>query len=882
MVRTETPRPILKRNRNTLIRVVASADEGTRGNAEELRVSMRRPVNKLARAKDSFQFIKANGTTTCANENDTSVHVSNAQEYREIDMPSSDTNPPSDDANPSNGNNGHEGADNHAGDRDNDDDRPHGIVEMVQISPTTSSADSLLDIIINEHHDLLAVEDALNTLYLRLKKVFLLGQATPVSENTGLGDDQPSIVKAIEARTSDIYRALLRDIKRLVQPAPTDTTRPTSYSPRSGPSTPTRNQMSSPAKESEETPRPRRQGYTESEVRNRRAAAGVGQGALKTLSIIGHVQQLYELFSSSEMTSMLAATMIIPATPRLHTPNSKRTYLCAIHVLSTLRAPASVTAPIKDKICRALTNAVGDVCAKYWGGATPTKGNETSGGGPNLKAKIEGYGAIWNLCTIHHEVMAEFHPELIPEVLKGIVHTNSSVRTRASAALGALANSKLTWIRQTQRALEKVVQEGKLENEEDDAMLKTRLDAAQKAFFKAVKAGSQSAKVVNNCLKQSSRPSVTSGRQQLWDEVQSRLKCSLMNDPHWTCATWSCLVTLLGTHFSDTHPRYESMQSIILGPIRCATPPSPGRTWLSRFAFDHNIHAIVNHGKDFVLGENDGLPGIIYNFDHSLSSGALEDAMQLVSEAWDREVALQQQGKQPLTRPSKSNNEIMVLEREVDHHVMYLRACAATLCVITYAYSTAILKGIHSKSPRATSTAGSEPKQDAFNLLTPREKQHARLDQLWDAINPYIGHMVDTKWIDWIKVEGWTLLASIVGGPNVEVDTQVAKENTRSHQGLDAILHPLYLQGEAVTTDVTSNTRETSLNAIVNAMFDTEIQADQVPAFPAQWITGKIVGSLIPLFKRAFRAMSSITDDVEWLRTLWHDQTMQMRLPVSF
>ena len=54
----------------------------------------------------------------------------------------------------------------------------------------------------------------------------------------------------------------------------------------------------------------------------------------------------------------------------------------------------------------------------------------------------------------------------------------------------------------------------------------------------------------------------------VWDEVERMLTQTMINDPHWSCASWSCLVTLLGDGYINDTQRYKSMQQIILVSVR--------------------------------------------------------------------------------------------------------------------------------------------------------------------------------------------------------------------------------------------------------------------------------------------------------------------------
>jgi len=480
-----TPKSILKRNRLAPIRVAASVEEGTRGNAEELRQSGRATMRPVLQVRDSFTINKdrSNPLGAILQAEGSNGTKSGTGGFREAEVPSSD-NPSASEDGQQNGDPNVPGysADKHdeseRDDNDHDNSHPPGV-EMVELTSNPSTIDSLLDIILNEVHDLLAIEDAYLMLFARLKKTFLLNEDSERTDRTLEHEtERQAVLRAFGVNTSDLFRALTRDIKRLVQPASCDTRFLGSSSPISRAEDPLATPSPSPqnAGESdhEETPKPRRQGYSEAEVRERRAAAGVGQAALKVLSFVGYHADLHGNFSEADLTSLLSTTLVIPATAKLNTPNSKRTYAFAIYVLSLLRVPLACLIPIQDKVVRALLNATGEFSAQFWRGSQAKQEGAING---NVKAKIEGYSAIWNVCLRYPSIFLSFHKDLIPEIIKGITNPNPQVRSRASAAAGGLAKGKLAWLCSTQRQFRSVIQAGKGNDEDDDHWDGRKLEA---------------------------------------------------------------------------------------------------------------------------------------------------------------------------------------------------------------------------------------------------------------------------------------------------------------------------------------------------------------------------------------------------------------------
>jgi hypothetical protein len=184
---------------------------------------------------------------------------------------------------------------------------------------------------------------------------------------------------------------------------------------------------------------------------------------------------------------LLSAVMIIPATPKLNTPNSKRTYVLAIYVISLLVVPISCLVPVKEKIVRALLNATGEICTKFWGGGP----GRQEGLGGNIKARVEGYSAIWNVCSKYPSLFLPYHKDFVPEIIKGLTSPSPTVRARASAAAGGFSKGKLRWLRESKQTFKTVVQDGKLV-EEDDEEWETRKLEAEKEWRRARDTASES------------------------------------------------------------------------------------------------------------------------------------------------------------------------------------------------------------------------------------------------------------------------------------------------------------------------------------------------------------------------------------------------------
>ncbi|KAJ9122813.1 hypothetical protein QFC24_004244 [Naganishia onofrii] len=507
---------ILKRNRGTPIRLAATVEEGTRENTEQARWGSSSPTKEgrtstrpALKAADSFQLLVTRSTLphVIPGSNLSPRNVSNATTEGVDDtgiVPSSDDTivsegtevPSSSDENaiPGNGNNEKLPSDSNG---DGQDRRSNVQVETSSIPDDgvteASTVDSLLDIIMHEADDLMAVEDAYNLIQVRYRKLFAQNQSvTSTAEEPGAepAADLALALDRFQQCSSDIYRSFIRDISRLVgtsissvpppvldsSPPPNEHLNPTQgeITPSPSPEPNARlvnfNQHSqrsaarvpaspilgiarlSSSSNPPSSPNPTRQGYSEAEVRYRRALAGVGQSSLRFLAFVFHRSELYRCFSDTDITSLISSVLVIPNTPKLRTPNPKKSYALAMYSLCHLKVPVICVQPIKEKLMRVLTYGLGEGGLKCWGGGP----GKREGEGGNVKARFECFAAMANALVQYPSLFIPRHKDLIPLILGGLIDGQQGMKVKAGMALCGFMKGRLNWLRETERAVKEV------------------------------------------------------------------------------------------------------------------------------------------------------------------------------------------------------------------------------------------------------------------------------------------------------------------------------------------------------------------------------------------------------------------------------------------
>jgi hypothetical protein len=506
------------------IRIASSVEEGTLNNKEAARllVSGKRP--KLL-ARDSFQLAMMR---RAASEGVSGLEGKGKGKEIE-DAPGSDDSASSDDSLEK------ERGANAAREGSSDEEE-----ETVEEDGALSTG-SLISIILNGAEDLLTLEEAYSTLGLRLRSRFTEKTASP-KRPTNTEENIRIAIQPIRDEAPAMVRAIQRDLQRLMGKVPNSEV-PSSdadSSPFRGlmplqDSTPinrhrlTPSPTPAPQGQKQILTRPARQGYTESEVRYRREASGVGAAALRFLAYVFHTPQLYRCFTEADLSALLDQVMTIPRTPRLPTPNPKRSYYLSIFVLAQMNVPAACVQPAKDKIARAVESAIND-----------TIGNAQS------QTKKEGFQAVINLLSTYPAIFVQHYSDFLPACLKAMSSPIEPVRQKASAAAACFAKAKLTVLSDLQAA---VAKEGR-NAASCETWQKARVAAAKSEIFvvshlrSALRIPGKATPVYGS---NGEKKTEASALEQVFKDAIGQ-----NNDVAWACGAWAIIASLLGSAYGSS------------------------------------------------------------------------------------------------------------------------------------------------------------------------------------------------------------------------------------------------------------------------------------------------------------------------------------------
>jgi hypothetical protein len=503
------------------IRIAASVEEGTLNNKEAARllVSGKRP--RLI-ARDSFQLAmirKAAG-------DDVTGLGGKAQEGD--DVPGSDDSLASDDS-LEKMRGGGEGS--------SSDEEEEAVEEEGAL--TTGS---LVFIILDGAEDLLTLEEAYNTLTLRLRSRLSKNPASPGLLTSGTENIRITL-QPIRDEAPAMVRAMQRDLQRLLGKVPKSEilTSEADSSPFRGlmplrDSTPTNRDPLTPSP----TPGPRgsrksldmsaRQGYSESEVRYRREASGVGAAALRFLAFVYSTPELYRCFTEADLSSLLDQMLTIPRSPRLPTPNPKRTYYLSILAISQMKIPSGCVQPAHDKIVRGVERAINDAL-----GNSPVSGGKEG----NNQTKKEGFLAIINLLSTYPSIFFQHYNELLAPCLKAMTSPIPIIRSKATAAVAAFASAKISLLSTLQATAMR-----ERDAASRDAWLKARTTASRcEAFVLSHLRGGLRlpGKAFPVYGANGEKKTELSALEQIMKDTIGQ-----NSEAPWACTAWAAVVTLLG------------------------------------------------------------------------------------------------------------------------------------------------------------------------------------------------------------------------------------------------------------------------------------------------------------------------------------------------
>ncbi|KAI0269927.1 hypothetical protein BC834DRAFT_922720 [Gloeopeniophorella convolvens] len=173
----------------------------------------------------------------------------------------------------------------------------------------------------------------------------------------------------------------------------------------------------------QKSPRKKRCGMNEEQVKFARDLATASHAVIKLLGLAFTLPAVYGVFEDQELGAMVTQALAIPLATELPTPNARKTCALAIWLLQSLRLPADVLVPAKDRIAYALRRAVeGEL------GKEGKKGSVSDG----LKA-------IHDLSLHEPTIFVPAFAELLPSVIENLLAPRLTLRTQACNALGGLA-----------------------------------------------------------------------------------------------------------------------------------------------------------------------------------------------------------------------------------------------------------------------------------------------------------------------------------------------------------------------------------------------------------------------------------------------------------
>ncbi|OCF72794.1 hypothetical protein I204_06023 [Kwoniella mangroviensis CBS 8886] len=842
---SDTPllvRSILKSRVAQRIRLAASVEEGTLNNKEAARllVSGKRP--KLL-AKDSFQLAMLRNAAGDTN--------GKGKGRAQDDMPSSDdstssTNLPGQQISS-------EGNEDIIVEGDSSDEEEETVEEDGALSTS-----SLIGIVLDGAEDLLTLEEAYNTLTLRLRTRIPLQNDNAEPLTPAQIDDVRVSTQPIKDEAPAMVRAIQRDLQRLLGKLPNS-----EMDSSEGDHTPFRGLMplrdytpTSNGQRGRFTPSPTpgigpksssptkaaRQGYTESEVRYRREASGVGAAVLRFLAFTFHSPHLFSCFSEADLQSMLEQVMIIPRTPKLPTPNPKRTYYLSIVILAQMNIPSACVQPVKDKVVRALEGAMADTLGSM--GGNMISGKE----GPSA-IKKEGYNAVTNLVSNYPTILFPHYTDLLSTCLKGMVNPAQLIRYKAGLAISAFARAKFTLLATTQNALmadpsNPVIKEN---------WIKVKMLISKSEFFivshlkSALKIPGKQAPIYGK-----------DGEKKLeWHSLQQVFKDTVgsTTDVHWACAAWSVLVTLMGSAYASSglSSGFDHIMDRSLQPSTNVVRPL-----LARVAWNHAIHAYLSSGFASSITENGHM---ICSYKPFAASSQQTVEQRTANIQFPVNLALAKATDKPsyaraLTNPKPGVESHCVWQRsEKSKKLQWLVTCGLGSTAVVYAYTGIAL--YHEDQPaKEMSQISGLPSSDGGMVLpdlSPEESRLPRLDIAWEkVVNPMLRSFFAICGVDRLTIHGWQILEAITS-PTSE---------SQPEWSLDRLLVTRYMSGEVFLKE-----KVTDFTDLLNDIQDDGLKPSDIPSWGHFW-AAKRLGRLLTLFDEALSSINGINEPstVEWIR----------------
>ncbi|KAK4687833.1 hypothetical protein P7C73_g2289, partial [Tremellales sp. Uapishka_1] len=705
-------------------------------------------------------------------------------------------------------------------------------VEEIEEGDRAMDTTSLVNIILDGAEDLLTLEEAYSMLTVRLRQYIPLSAKldTPLSQR-----EQDAIrltTLPIREEGPAMVRALQRDLHRLLGKVPNSEVLSDDRE-----SSPFRGLMpgDASANRARFTPSPSpvlaagkqvlgpppKQGYSESEVRYRRESSGVGAAALRFLAFTLHSHHLYSCYSDVDLTALLDSVMIIPRTPRLPTPNPKRTYFLSIVVLAQLQIPAQCVLPIKDKVVRAVESALNDSLGSA---SSPGPGGKE---GPSQTRK-EGFHAIVNLVSTYPFVFFQHYADLLAPCLRGMISQSPIQRHKASAAAAAFATAKL--VLQASRPAEVYAKNRALIQKFEYFVV-----AHLKSFRKSV------------------AYSATGEKKTEWMAMEQVFKDTVgsQGEVHWACASWAVVVTLIGATYG-TSGMAMGLDHII---DRSVQPSSNTlRPLLARTAWNHAIHAYLSSGSVASMSEFEVLVQSFKPFTASSHQTPTERVKTIQTTV---ELALQHANSPAnfsqilVTMPQFSNQERYTWQRaEKPKKLQWLETSGFGAAAIVYAYTGMALT--HEDQParemeKLTGLPSSDGAPQPDGSI--EEQKVQRLDVTFEkVVQPMLKGFMAIHGIDRLKVHGWEILQAMT--TTWETPTW----------NLDRLLSKTYLSGELFAA-------EKGPADYLADLAKESVGPSEIPSWGSVWIARRL-GRLLDLFHEAVLGLKGINDisAVDWIQ----------------
>ena len=709
---------------------------------------------------------------------------------------------------------------------------------------------SLVTIIIEGAQDLLTLEEAYGTLMTRLRQC-IPPTASKSSMSPTSKEKMRLATQPLRDQAPAMVRALLRDLARLLGEMPEmesssgassipfgalkpiQVTPPTTNRSRLTPSpTPVPSSKKKPAREGSP-----RQGYTESEVRYRREASGVGAATLRFLAFTFNSPHLYTCFTEADLTSLLNQILRIAQTPNLPTPNAKKSHHLMILTLAQLRLPLQCVASLKSRIAKAVSSALSDRVGSI-------------GHNAPKETKNQGFCAVSNLVSTYPTIFFAEYEQILPLCLRGMTCGVQLLRNKASAAAATFAATKLNLLadRSSREAWTKA---------KSQALGMERFVASH--FKSAYDRGNASATIHNNAGEKKTE----------WTELDKVLKdyIGTPNGVMWACATWAIIATLLGSnyahcgfsakpngldHIMDVSVTLSNDTKLTLSQRSLQASSNAVRPVTARVAWNHAIHAYLRSYSSLSLSDNQELIQSFPLFTAS-TTNVLEERIRTISTPFDY----------AMTDALDLNNVKRKLvnghwkwERvERPRRFKWMETSGCSSASIAYAFTGMAL--YHQEQPAKERTAVSGLLSSDGPPVPEDDIESARLerlDQTWEMVlRPMLKSLSAVCGVDRLKVQGWSILSAMT--------SQIGYDGGR--WTLDRLLSTRYLSGELFGAENGINAE-----AFLPVLEDESIQPMEIPPWGPAWISSRLE-SVLEHFQEAMTGISGLDNlsVVEWIQT---------------